>query len=413
MDKNENELEKLEKLAESFSTMGSFSQVMRDSYANLELKYEDVNSRLAQINGLLRNSLSERNRLAHYLSNILESIDSGVIVANQQGIINVFNSTAEWYSGFKAESALGKSYETIINSSLVAGSFKPSFNNDGKASGELALRGMNCKIIPVAFTITKLRQTNPDDETGLVIILYDLTEIKRLEEDLKRISALAALGEMAATVAHEIRNPLAGISGFTALLLRDLEKDSGSRRLVEKISEGVASLNSIVASLLDFTRTVSPEITEVDAVAVVQSTINELKGSSDDKNYEIQINATKNKLSARLDPQLFRMVVANLIKNAMQASPGGGKISLTLSREKSGALNMAVEDDGPGFAPETLDKLFTPFFTTKTTGTGLGLATVKKLTELHGGRVIAENRPEGGARFLVQIPSSIEGIHEI
>jgi signal transduction histidine kinase len=409
MDKYDNELEKLEKLAESFGTMGNITQVMRDSYARLELKYEDVNSRLAQINDFLRKSLSERNRLAHYLSNILESIDTGVVVTDDSGIINVFNSMSENYIGIKAELALGQKYTKILSDAAISEKFAPNFDNSGKASGEITLNGQAGRAIPVAYTITRLCQENPEDQSGQVVILYNLSEIKRLEENLKRVSALAALGEMAATVAHEIRNPLAGISGFTALLLRDLDKDNDNRRLVEKIGEGVAALNAIVGSLLDFTRAVSPEISEVDTVSIVEDTIQDLKFGHDKTDHVIELKTKSRKLNARLDPQLFRMVVANLIKNAMQASPDGGKIRLTLAKNQSGELSLIVEDSGPGIAPETMERLFTPFFTTRTTGTGLGLATVKKLTELHGGRVFAENRPEGGARFQVQIPDSAKG----
>jgi signal transduction histidine kinase len=214
---------------------------------------------------------------------------------------------------------------------------------------------------------------------------------------------------MAATVAHEIRNPLSGISGFTALLLRDLDKGSDSRRLVEKISQGVKSLNAIVASLLNYTRSVTPEISEVDAVRVVEEAISDIKTGSETGSNSIQLISSSKNFKAMLDPHLFRLVVFNLIKNAVQASPDGGHVRLTLKNTNAGELLLQVEDDGPGIPENAFEKLFVPFFTTKTNGTGLGLATVKKLTELHGGRVMACNRPEGGALFEVQIPNKTAG----
>jgi PAS domain S-box-containing protein len=410
MSKRDDELVKLEKIAESFGTMGNFARVLRDSYSRLENQYEDINSRLAQVNDLLRKSLVERNRLAHYLSNILESLDSAVIVTDQNHIITVFNSTAEKYTQIKAESALGQKLGTIVDLGRSQQEFESLQEGVGVLTGDLWFHSGDGSKLPMAYSITRLRQDNSEDQKGLVIILHNLSELKILEENLRQVSNLAALGEMAATVAHEIRNPLAGIAGFTALLLRDLEKDSPNRRLVEKIDQGVASLDKIVASLLDYTRNISPAITEVDAVSVVKEAITDIQAAEESRAHDINIESTSRVLRANLDPQLFRMVVFNLVKNAMQARPDGSSIRLTLKRSYDSTLNLIVEDDGPGIPDDAFDKLFTPFYTTKADGTGLGLATVKKLIELHGGRVEAQNRPQGGARFVIEIPDQINGV---
>lgn len=408
MDNRDNELEKLEKLAESFGSMGNLTQAMRDSYSRLESEYKDVNSRLARVNEMLRSSLAERNRLAHYLSNILESLESGVIVTDRAGTITIFNSAAERLIGIGAEAALGRKYIEALGPDFCLAAMESILDSGGSCTGEITLKPGAPMTLPAAYTITRLRQTGAEDQAGLVVILYDLTEIKRLEDNLKQVSTLAALGEMAATVAHEIRNPLAGISGFTALLLRDLEKGSDSRRLVEKISEGVASLNAIVSSLLNYTRSVTPDISEVNAVEVVEGAIAEIKNGTDLDGQTIQFVSGTRQLKATLDPHLFRMVVFNLVKNAVQAAPEGGQVRLTLKHDGPGMLQLSVEDNGPGIPDAVRERLFTPFFTTKTNGTGLGLATVKKLTELHG-RVTVENKPEGGALFTVQIPNTAAG----
>jgi PAS domain S-box-containing protein len=409
MDGRENELEKLEKLAESFSTIGDFTQIMRESYSRLESRYEDVNTRLARVNELLRQSLSERNRLAHYLNNILESLDSGVIVTDSTGRINVFNSAAERYTGIGSGGALGLPYQEIVNIGPVIIEEASRLAAGQSISGKVTLFPSQDRKIESAYSITRLRNADPDSPTGLVLILYDLTEVKKLEENLKRVSTLAALGEMAATVAHEIRNPLAGISGFTALLLRDLESGSDARRLVEKISSGVKSLNTIVESLLNYTRNVCPELVESDPVKIIENAIADIETEPESHNQEFEIKAGSRRLKAFLDPQLFRLVMFNLLKNAAQACPSGGKVKVAMSRSESGSLLISVEDEGPGISTEAMDKMFVPFFTTKINGTGLGLATVRKLTELHRGRVSAQNRPGRGAVFTIEIPDAVEG----
>jgi PAS domain S-box-containing protein len=406
MEKRENELEKLEKLAELFSTMGDFTQVMRDSYSRLESRYEDVNSRLARVNELLRKSLGERNTLANYLSNILESLDSGVIVTDCSGVIDVFNAAAERYTGVKAQDAVGRVYYDVIDVGREIVAEAAGLAGGASISGELTIHAVDRSSIPAAFSVTRLRQSGAEERTGLVIILYDLSEVKGLEDNLKRVTTLAALGEMAATVAHEIRNPLAGISGFAALLLRDLDEGSESRRLAEKISSGVKSLNSIVESLLDYTKDICPEKSEVDPLRVVEEAISELDSNSE--NRVIEVSAGSRNLKAVLDPHLFRMVVFNLLTNAIQACPAGGRVKVSMKNGPRGELQLTVEDEGPGIELEALDKLFVPFYTTKANGTGLGLATVKKLTELHGGRVSAANAPGGGAVFTVEIPCDAE-----
>ncbi len=408
MGNRESELEKLEKLAESFGNMGSFTQMMRDSYSKLESKFEDLHSRLARVNELLRRSLAERNRLANYLNSILESLDSGVIVTDQSGIINIFNSAAEKYSGINAQTALGRGYHDVMGEAASKEAVEILQGRRTSVSGEREFRLPDGSVNPVGYSVTWLRQFDDDKIGGLVEIFYDLTEIKKLEDNLKGISTLAALGEMAATVAHEIRNPIAGISGFASLLMRDLDPGDKNRISAEKIKTGVDSLEAIVENLLDYTRTVSPDIRDTEPYKLAEEAIKDLQEETIKESHSITVKHGSKSLTARLDPHLFKQIVLNLVKNAVQAQPDGGKIKLQLNSSPSSSLILKVEDTGPGIPDDNFDKLFTPFFTTKTNGTGLGLATVKKLVELHAGQVTAANIPGGGAVFTVEIPH-IEG----
>lgn len=405
MGNKEAELKKLEELAESLTGMGALTQMVRNSYTKLESKIDDEYSRLARINNLLRESLEERNRLANYLNNILESIDSGVIVTDQKGRIRIFNSAASRFTGVTAQEALGKDYFELLRNFASREAKLVLAGEKSSVSGEKTLRGEKGEEIPVAYSISSLQRFENDNMDGMVEILYNLAETRRLEENLQRISTLAALGEMAATVAHEIRNPLSGIAGFASLLNRDLENDAKNIETVQKIKKGVDALNAIVTNLLDFTKTVDPNRLEINPAELIEETIEEVKADLESRNHTFEIEKGSSRLRARVDPDLFRQIVFNLAKNAIQTNPRGGHIKLKLTKSSPANLVLDVEDDGPGISEGVKSRIFMPFFTTKTNGIGLGLATVKKLVELHGGRVLADNKPEGGAVFTVNIPN--------
>ena len=404
MEKYDNELERLEKLAKSFGDMGNFTQVMRESFSKLGTEFEDINSRLANVNELLRDSLEERNRLANYLNSILESVDSGIIVTDQNGVVNIFNSAAEKYTGISSSKALGKKYSIVLKKNaspefddVIAGKIK-------SANGEKNVTHKGRDDIPMAYSISSLKSNDSDDSTGAVEIIYDLTETKKLQENFKHVSTLAALGEMAATVAHEIRNPVSAISGFAGLLKRDLQDDDPNKETISKIISGVSVLNSIIENLLDFTKDVSPTLMEIDPVRLVKETVSEMQADSHARNHRFEIVNDKTKLNVRIDPDLFRQVIYNLTRNAIQSEPDGGDVKIIVGKSESKSLILKVQDNGPGIPDNIRAKLFTPFFTTKANGIGLGLATVKKLVELHGGRVKVDNGDNGGAIFTVEIP---------
>jgi signal transduction histidine kinase len=194
--------------------------------------------------------------------------------------------------------------------------------------------------------------------------------------------------------------------------MRDLDPGDENRISAEKIKSGVASLEAIVENLLDYTRTVSPDIQYTEPSKLAEEAVKDFQEEKLRDSHSISVEYGSKSLTAMLDPHLFKQIVLNLLKNAVQAQPDGGHVKLELKNSPSSSLILRVEDTGPGIPDDIIDKLFTPFFTTKTTGTGLGLATVKKLVELHAGKVTAANTPGGGAVFTVEIPQIEGGLNE-
>lgn len=242
-------------------------------------------------------------------------------------------------------------------------------------------------------------------------------EVGRLREQLEltnrelaRKERLAALGEMAAGLAHEIRNPLGGIQLFASLLERDLVDQPPCRDLARKISNGVSALDHIVTDVLAFAGDSPPSFTSVDLVEVIGAAL-ELAGLRiEKKSASVAFDRSAGEFIVQADPNQMQRAVLNLIFNALDAMPVGGRVNVELSRAGDDPQHVVIDvmDDGPGLPAELLNKVFDPFYTTKDSGTGLGLAIVHRIVESHGGSIRAGNRPEGGALFSMRLPAGTD-----
>lgn len=259
------------------------------------------------------------------------------------------------------------------------------------------------RIIMAYSEITDRLQQSHDQLTATVERLQrELSEKSLL---LERRNRLAALGEMAAGIAHEIRNPLAGIQLYAAMLSEDLSDRPDSQATVEKIRGGVRRLETLVGQVLHFSREINPQPVECDVVPLLLESVElaRARTCSERVNVVLQHPPT---LRLRVDPQLLAQAMLNLLLNAMEAVGGKGTVRVVLSGDGSDGqrgLRLVVEDSGPGIDPAVLDRIFNPFFTTKESGTGLGLSIVHRIVEAHDGSIHAGNVPGGGARFELRI----------
>jgi PAS domain S-box-containing protein len=397
---------RLEDFTDSYLLFQETTRKYREEYERLEARFESLMVQLEETNVQLRQALEERDHFSNYLNNILESLSGGVLVVDLQGRITLFNQAAEAITGRTQEEVLGRSYAQVIG--LDAGREQTVLHTldtgEGLSNREKELCRGDGRRIPLGFSTSLVR-----DESGRVLgvveVFNDLTEVKRLEAELQRVHTLAALGEMAATVAHEIRNPLGGIAGFAALLERDLETEDPRRRLVHKITEGVARLNRIVSSLLTYTRPLRLNVHPVNLVELVEeaTAFFEIDLERHRKNIRIDRHYPDAGLVCRLDPEQLQQVILNLLQNATQAMPQGGTIGVRIYAERTQGV-FCISDTGIGMDAEVRQKLFTPFFTTKEDGTGLGLVTSRKIVEAHAGQMRVESEPGQGTRFFVSLP---------
>ncbi len=244
--------------------------------------------------------------------------------------------------------------------------------------------------------------------TGAVEVFDDVTEIRSLAERAERADRLKQLGEMAAGVAHEIRNPLNGIEGFASLLVRDLPEGDKRRRFAQLIVEGVRDLNRTVTGLLEFTRPRRVERRAHDPVDLVRSVAEIVSADASATGVDLAItDHWQGRGPVQVDGAQLKQVLLNLVRNAVEAAaeahPAAGRVVVTLEPAGNG-LAILVDDDGLGVPPESRQLIFTPFHTTKEHGTGLGLAVSFAIVQLHGGTLTVDLAPLGGARFRILLP---------
>jgi two-component system sensor histidine kinase HydH len=294
------------------------------------------------------------------------------------------------------------------------------------AGGMAVARGPDDGVVGSPVADGQIMFTERERELGAIIASYnDVTErlksaherlgqeVARLREELRQKNAelrrrerLAALGEMAAGLAHEVRNPLGGIALYASMLEGQLADRPASRTAASKISQGVRALDRLVGEILDFAQEhrLDPRPCRLaDVLSAVQESI---RPWAAEQMVDVAIDPAALEVEACCDSLRMQQVLLNLVMNGIQAVGENGHVWVSASRRTDGhGIEIEVYDDGPGIPPENLDRIFNPFFTTRATGTGLGLAIVHRIVEAHGGVIRASNRSEGGARFVIRLPS--------
>jgi PAS domain S-box-containing protein len=378
---------------------------LEGAYRELGVKFDKISRELEEKNQKLEASFREKERVENQLRSVLESLDSSVVMIDTEERITLFNPSAERIYALTAADAVGRPYAQVF--AAQADSHFPLIETLRHGKNQLG-HEKYWKVgagKPIGYT-TSVVKNREGMVLGAVEISTDLTNIKQMQNQMQHAKTLAALGEMSATVAHEIRNPLAGIGGFAGLLERDLDGDDPRRALVKKIVQGVSSLNKIVSNLLVYTRKMELNVLRVDFVSWMEDILNyaEVEIAKENKDIAIVRDYGFGKMEARIDPEKLQQVFLNLIFNAIQAIEGKGAITIKADLDERDFLRVAVIDDGKGIPADIQGKIFNPFFTTKEQGTGLGLAIVQRIVALHGGEITVASQA-GETRFEIRIDS--------
>jgi signal transduction histidine kinase len=262
------------------------------------------------------------------------------------------------------------------------------------------------QIVQAYHRVTENLQRSHDALAGEVRRLQQ--ELASSDAQLQRSKRLAALGEMAAGIAHEIRNPLAAIHLYASMLVEDLSPEANAGQMAAKIAHAVRGLNAIVTDVLAFARDIAPRRQRVIWRDLVDRAIDAVTPQLRAAGAMVQCDdlADGDHLSLEADPHLMHQVLLNLLRNAVEA--GATTVRLSAALDEAGFVQLSVHDDGPGIPDEAIDRIFNPFFTTRNTGTGLGLAIVHRIVDAHGGAISVHNAaaPRRGAVFTLTLPQS-------
>jgi len=341
-----------------------------------------------------------------YTRQVVANMANGLLSINPEGRIVSYNLLAMELLGLKETELKGLDLRSIIdfNATGIDDTLSQS-----KPILERALlhKSKSGTVIPMTLSVTPILDEK-NTCTGAVIVLRDSREIKRLEEKVRHSEKLAAIGELAAVVAHEIRNPLSSIKGFARFLAHSLSDRTREKEYAEIMVKEVDRINSVVNDLLTFARPLEPELASTDLFELIEHTVRLLETDARSRNIKIRSKINPDLNSFLLDANQITQALLNLMLNALQEVDDGGTVEVGANINESGTrLHIWVEDDGPGIPNDKKKKIFDPFFTTRKKGTGLGLAIVHKIVENHSGELQVESPlpgTTGGSRFIITLP---------
>lgn len=351
------------------------------------------------------------SRLQAFHENIIHSISSGVFTADEEGRITSFNPAAQEATGHNLAQVQGRPWRDVFN-------WHPDRPLDVQDEGAAHMRfEVECtradgNRLVLGMTLSPLQERGKT--TGMVGVFKDLTQIRDLEEEMRRKDWLASLGEMSAGMAHEIRNPLGALAGAMQMLRKDLHADETSQRLMDIAIREATRLDTIITEFLQYARPPALNLAEHDLNKLLAETLDLVQHEARTRaNIRIEAKPSREALAGQVDQDQLKQVFWNLATNAFDAMPKGGQLTIATScraidvaGRKGEVIEISFHDTGEGISKKNLDNIFLPFFTTKKQGSGLGLAAVHRIVDLHGGWIKVESREHEGSRFVVCLPRS-------
>ncbi len=366
---------------------------------------------------IIENSKSSEQLVAerNLKENVLESSPNGILCVDKSGKIIEINKAAAAILSIDSARALDSRIEDLTGlksgfeflAGMSCGSPLPAA---GALTRALDFSNAESKKVYLEVTASALKD-HAGNETGTIFLIQDVTERRIISEQVQRMSKLATIGQLAAGISHEIRNPLMGIEAALELASEALGPDDPQRKLLLKSMEEIDRVDNIIGELLNLSRIREMDLKPADLNQVIGKAADFLAGLCQKANVEIEMDLQEQLPAIAMDQEKIREAVINICLNAVQSMTGKGTLKISTSaltgdiyEMRRGGARITVEDNGKGIPPELMDKVFDPFFTTRPAGTGLGLYNCNKIVEAHRGLIFIENIKPGGTRVSIVLP---------
>ncbi len=347
------------------------------------------------------------NNMKDYTTKLLETMDSGVISINKQNMIKTFNKKSEDIFQLKRDEVIDREADQVLpikvrNKSI----YQLGIQENKKIEDEIEYVTGNHtrKILELN---TSILSSDNDQAGGMVILVRDISRIKKLSEEINRNKRLASLGKLSSGIAHEIRNPLSSIRGLAQFLFQSSAESDEHKEDLKIILNEVDRLNQLINEILDFSRPKKLEISHFSIQEMIKELIQLLKLENREKEISFQLSLYQKELFIDADRNQVRQALINILLNSIQAIPQKGKISISLEKttfKDEDMIQIVIQDNGSGIDSTDLSHIFDPFFTTRSDGSGLGLSIAHNIIEMHQGTIKVESEKGEGARISICLP---------
>lgn len=402
--------EKIESLHRAFEIFSYETVRLENAYDSLNEQFQSLNLELQDTNHTLQSKVAELDIITDYLKNILDNIVQGILFIDLNGTITTCNRAAETILGIKSSEVIFRRFSDLFRDDTFGFSMQTALEREQESATYFVSYSSPANHHSELEVVTTYALKNNKDGSchnqGMIIMIRDVTEMRELQVMAARADRLKILGEMAAQVAHEIRNPLGGIKGFASLLKRDLTDNPDMQKMASYIVEGTDSLNNLVNQILHYARPILPHLEKADLIALLQQVKQHILADTNiyKPHIDILIDSPLDEMILSMDASHLKSAILNLLVNAIQAIPEeGGTISLNVHKARGYAI-LSVSDTGAGIAEENIPKLYSPFFTTKPEGNGFGLVEVQKVVQAHGGTIDVSSILGKGTTFTIKLP---------
>jgi PAS domain S-box-containing protein len=368
----------------------------------------EADGKSTRTDDVVKHLSQELEDVKNFMESIIQSIGSGIIITGVRDQITYINRAGEKTLGYSREDLVGEPVAILVlreKQSTLRSPLDHQDETDTRKEGWM--RRKDQVDVPVGFTLNN-HLSIKGETVGKIIIFRDLTKIYKIQEEILRMDRLVSLGKLASGIAHELRNPLAGIKTTAQALGEELPEDDSRREYLNRITKEIDRLNELLKTFFSFAKPQKLNLVYCHIKDIINEIIPFLIKEIADQGIHLSEHYDPQLPRIKVDKNQMYQVFLNLFLNALQAMPNGGELGIEVKPLVPGFIQITVSDTGKGIPSHIVDKIFDPFFTTKPKGIGLGLSITYQIIKKHGGTVRVESRLEEGTSFVINLPVMLE-----